>query len=159
MSVSFFWSDDNLASLIAKYLPPRDVLSLSHTNKQNKRTFSNAFSGLLKQSWWTKGATEFWKIFGGHVSQELLEYVLEGESAFYITNILIQRVLYRTNREYFDSLVKRKVVAIVRDRIRTKDKDELYLCGHLFQNGGEEIMGELIRRGVRIERFCGDCPR
>lgn len=159
MSVSFFWSDDNLVSLVAKRLSPRDVLSLSHTNKQNKRTFPQAFSRLLKCSWWEKGATEFWKIFGGRVSQELLEYVLKGESMFYITNILIQKVLYRTNREYLDSLVERKVIIIVRDRINTKDKDELYLCQHSFQNGGEEIMNELVRRGVRVEKFCGDCPR
>nr|WNL50033.1 hypothetical protein MarFTMF_517 [Marseillevirus sp.] len=159
MSVSFFWSDDNLVSLVAKCLSPRDVLSLSHTNKQNKRTFPQAFSRLLKYSWWEKGATEFWKIFGGRVSQELLEYVLKGESMFYITNILIQKVLYRTNREYLNSLVERKVIIIVRDRINTKDKDELYLCQHSFQNGGEEIMNELVRRGVRVEKFCGDCPR
>nr|WQM86965.1 hypothetical protein [Marseillevirus cajuinensis]WRK65456.1 hypothetical protein MarFTME_411 [Marseillevirus futianmevirus] len=159
MSVSFFWSDNNLVTLVAKHLPPRDVLSLSHTNKQNRRTFPNAFPVLLKHSWWTKGATEFWKVFGGRVSQELLECVLKGESMFYITNTLIQKVLYCASTEYVGSLVERKVVIIVGDRIKTKDRDELYLCQHSFQNGGEEALEELIRRGVRIEKFCGDCPR
>lgn len=153
----FVWSDDNLVKLIAKHLPPRDVFSLSATSKQNKKTFSGAFSRLLNDSWWRKGAVDFWQVFGKQVSKELLDFVLkEGEARFYVLDILIERTVYISDISYFDSLVRRGAVFVSGGRVKTSGAYGLYLCQHSFSEN-RETYEELQKRGIRVEKFCGSC--
>lgn len=156
-AISFVWSDDNLVKLIAIHLPPRDVFSLSATSKQNKKTFSGAFSRLLNDSWWRKGAVNFWQVFGKRVSKDLLDFVLkEGEARFYVLDILIERTVYIADITYFGTLVERGAVVVSGGRVKTSKAYGLYLCRHSFSEN-RETYEELQKRGIHVEKFCGGC--